>query len=175
MSLVLAFFGFGIQATYAQEAPMLRLEKIASSNFANPDSVIDYTVNVTNTSSVTMSNLTITEIWPTQFTLNGQPNGFVTWTIDSLEPGATRSSILKVTIPSGLPAGTYESKTTVSGQNPPVQEVRNDTLEIRSVAVLSSQLPTTGGDYLSLITLVLIIQCSLIAAYNFQRYFSHHV
>ncbi len=156
------------------EGNPLHITKTAVSSFANPDTSIDYTITVTNQSTDSLSNLVVAEAWPTEFTLNGQTGGFVTWTIDTLTPGASSTNVVKVMIPKSTPTGSYVSRTTVISQTPPVQEVRQDTLEIRPVTVLSSQLPQTGGNPIGLITLLLILNCSLIAAYNLNRYYASH-
>ncbi|MFH0873647.1 MAG: NEW3 domain-containing protein [Candidatus Komeilibacteria bacterium] len=172
IAFILAGFALGTPITHAQVAS-LRLDKVASSNFANPESTIDYTITVTNQSEVPVTNLVVAESWPPEFTLNGKTGGFATWTIDTLAPGASNTSILTVSIPKGLAAGNYISSTTAISQEPPLQETRQDSLEIRSVAVLSSSLPSTGGNDFLWITLALIINCSLIATYSFNRYLSH--
>lgn len=169
----LLFIGASGQPARAEGNP-LHITKTAVSSFANPDTSIDYTITVTNQSSDSLSNLVVAEAWPTEFTLNGQAGGFVTWTIDTLTSGASSTNVVKVLIPKSVPAGSYVSRTTVISQTPPVQEVRQDTLEIRPVTVLSSHLPSTGGNPIGVITLLLILNFSLIAAYNLNRYFTSH-
>lgn len=173
--MIISFLCIGASDQPARaEGNPLHITKTAVSSFANPDTSIDYTITVTNQSANSLSNLVVAEAWPVEFTLNGQNGGFVTWTIDTLTPGASSTNVVKVLIPKSIPAGSYVSRTTVISQTPPVQEVRQDTLEIRPVTVLSSHLPATGGNPIGIIALLLILNCSLIASYNLNRYFTSH-
>ncbi len=177
-SLSAIFFSFTFAHVHAQEnvATMtnqsISIKLQSKFDFANPNTDVDYQIVVTNTGSVPISQIVLTESWPDSFIINGLSGGFVTWTIPNLLPGQSEAKPLQLHVPSNTPAGTYAAQTLFISQQPAIQQTFDHSLEVRDVAILSAELPTTDGfSSMYLYAGALLLQLSLIATFSFHKAF----
>jgi len=169
---------FGVGQTQAQEATagvtdssLIIIQKLSKFDFANPNTDIDYQVVVTNAGPLTIANIVMTDTWPGSFVVNGSTGGFVTWLIPSLSSGQSVIKDLRLHVPAETRAANYSSKTMFISQQPAIQKTLDFNLEVRSVTILSSKLPTTDGfSSMYLYAGALLLQLSIIASLSFNKY-----
>ena len=145
----------------AGAAFILEIEKTASSPFANPDSVVEYTIIVSNTGTANAENLKVTDTLPEGLVFNDTKTATRSWLIDLIEAGAETSFIYEVYILPDTTVGFYENFAALTQDDLLIDEA-NYLLDVREVVILGeefTELPDTGsgvGIYYSIFTTLFI-------------------
>jgi len=154
-----------IPSILGEEAkPILTIEKTVDHDFANPNSLVNYTVTITNIGEATAYNVVLTDTLPDGFTFTFNGLNSRRWDLGDILPGGKKVINYEVMVGSEVKAGTYENLATTSADNHPAINAKVS-LEIRKGVVLG--LATAGMECYQLILALIIF---LFAAGGIQTY-----
>ena len=97
-------------------SPYISIVKSASVQFTNPDTVVAYTISVTNTGNATGNDLVVTDTLPSPLTyVSSTIVG--TWNLGDILVGETKTLTYEVQFPENITAGNYKNIATASISN----------------------------------------------------------
>uniref|UniRef100_UPI000716A6E2 T9SS type B sorting domain-containing protein n=1 Tax=Algoriphagus resistens TaxID=1750590 RepID=UPI000716A6E2 len=97
----------------------LQISKAAASPTVFPGGEITYTISITNTASVVMNDIVVSDVLASQLTFvsasdgGSFDNGTVTWSIPSIPANTSMDLVLTVSVPQDITAGTMISNVAV--------------------------------------------------------------
>ncbi|MDZ7798185.1 MAG: SdrD B-like domain-containing protein [Patescibacteria group bacterium] len=125
-----------IPAVLSEEAkPVLNIEKEVDQEFVNPNSLVNYTVTVTNTGEATAYDVVLTDTLPAGFTFTYDDSAVRIWTLGNMAPGSEIVINYEVKVGADVQANTYDNLAVVTAVN---HKDISDTapLEVRKGVVL---------------------------------------
>jgi uncharacterized repeat protein (TIGR01451 family) len=159
----------------AQVIADLEVQKIPSSTFANPGTEIEVISRITNLGTATLRDVTVEDVWPEGFMVNGVLVDKQTWGIETLAAGETQSQTYTVGIPEDAAPSRYNFATKATVVNPQITRNLEYGFEVREVSVLATgidSIPAAGGiRKVDIIGLIIVTQLLIaaIAAFNISR------
>jgi len=114
--------------------PVINIVKTAAVQYTNPDTVVAYTLTITNTGNTTGLDLIVTDVLPSPLTYaSSSVTG--TWNLGNILVGETKTLTYDVQYPDNVAVGNYTNIATAkvsngnSDQDDAVVEVRDTTVE----------------------------------------------
>src|SRR3989344_6288098 len=145
LALFLGLISLPVFASAQTNSAGIVIERIPEVNFANPGTEVNILTKIINRGSIPVSGLTISESWPADFQVDNLTTSQLTWQIDSLLPGQSKANNLPIKVADEAVATRYLLQTVVTGQSPKFSQSLDYAFEVRTVKILASEFPATGG------------------------------
>ncbi|MFH1366444.1 MAG: SdrD B-like domain-containing protein [Patescibacteria group bacterium] len=103
---------------YGEEAyPQLTIGKTVDKDSVNPNSLVNYTVTISNKGEATAYNVILTDKLPAGFTFTDTGLNEKTWTLGDMTPGSSLTLNYEVLVGKDVKAGDYLNQATVKADN----------------------------------------------------------
>lgn len=114
-------------------SPNLTIDKTVNVDITDPDTVITYTIVVTNTGNASANNVLLEDVLPGGFTYVDTGTDTRSWNLGNMFPGDTETRIYDVHVGADVEPGIYVNTAVVSATN---HGQRSDTASVRVRGVL---------------------------------------